>query len=29
LGKELFDLIEPFADYGFPAAHACAYGYVA
>ena len=22
-------LIEPFADYGFPAAHACAYGYVA
>ena len=29
LGKELFDLIEPFADYGFPAAHACAYGYIA
>ncbi|MGZ5213064.1 MAG: DNA polymerase III subunit alpha [Actinomycetota bacterium] len=29
LAKELFDLIEPFADYGFPAAHACAYGYVA
>ena len=28
-GQELFDLIEPFADYGFPAAHACAYGYVA
>ncbi|HEV8563556.1 MAG TPA: DNA polymerase III subunit alpha [Actinomycetota bacterium] len=29
LAKALFDLIEPFADYGFPAAHACAYGYVA
>ena len=29
LAKELFDQIEPFADYGFPAAHACAYGYVA
>jgi DNA polymerase-3 subunit alpha len=29
LANELFDLIEPFADYGFPAAHACAYGYVA
>ncbi|HEY7399964.1 MAG TPA: DNA polymerase III subunit alpha [Actinomycetota bacterium] len=29
LAKQLFDLIEPFADYGFPAAHACAYGYVA
>jgi DNA polymerase-3 subunit alpha len=29
LGEDLFDLIEPFADYGFPAAHACAYGYVA
>jgi DNA polymerase-3 subunit alpha len=29
LAKELFDLIEPFADYGFPAAHACAYGYIA
>ena len=27
--KTVFDLIEPFADYGFPAAHACAYGYVA
>ena len=27
--KELFDLIEPFADYGFNAAHACAYGYIA
>ncbi len=29
LAKELFDLIEPFADYGFPAAHACAYGFIA
>ncbi len=29
LAGDLFDLIEPFADYGFPAAHACAYGYVA
>src|SRR5207344_3566498 len=29
LAVDLFDLIEPFADYGFPAAHACAYGYVA
>jgi DNA polymerase III subunit alpha len=29
LATDLFDLIEPFADYGFPAAHACAYGYVA
>src|SRR5881397_29202 len=29
LAADLFDLIEPFADYGFPAAHACAYGYVA
>ncbi len=29
LARELFDLIEPFADYGFPAAHACAYGYIA
>jgi DNA polymerase-3 subunit alpha len=29
LAKELFDLIEPFADYGFNQAHACAYGYVA
>ena len=29
LGEDLFDLIEPFADYGFPAAHACAYGYIA
>jgi hypothetical protein len=29
LATDLFDMIEPFADYGFPAAHACAYGYVA
>ena len=29
LAVDLFDLIEPFADYGFPAAHACAYGYIA
>src|SRR3989454_10102581 len=29
LAKEVFDLIEPFADYGFPAAHACAYAYIA
>jgi DNA polymerase-3 subunit alpha len=29
LAETLFDQIEPFADYGFPAAHACAYGYVA
>ena len=29
LAKGLFDLIEPFADYGFPAAHACAYGFIA
>jgi DNA polymerase-3 subunit alpha len=29
LAKDLFDLIEPFADYGFAAAHACAYGYIA
>jgi DNA polymerase-3 subunit alpha len=29
LAKTLFDLIEPFADYGFPAAHACAYGFIA
>ncbi len=29
LGRDLFDLIEPFADYGFPAAHACAYAYIA
>ena len=29
LGTDLFDLIEPFADYGFNASHACAYGYIA
>jgi len=29
LGRELFDLMEPFADYGFNASHACAYAYVA
>jgi DNA polymerase III subunit alpha len=29
LAKELFDRIEPFADYGFPAAHACAYALIA
>ena len=29
LGQDLFDLMEPFADYGFNASHACAYGYVA
>ena len=29
LGQELFDLMEPFADYGFNASHACAYGYIA
>jgi DNA polymerase-3 subunit alpha len=28
LGKDLFDRIEPFADYGFPAAHACAYALI-
>ena len=28
-GRELFDLIAPFADYGFNASHACAYGLVA
>jgi DNA polymerase-3 subunit alpha len=27
--RQIFDLIEPFADYGFNASHACAYGYVA
>jgi DNA polymerase-3 subunit alpha len=26
---EIFDLIEPFADYGFNASHACAYAYIA
>jgi DNA polymerase-3 subunit alpha len=29
LAKDIFDLILPFADYGFNASHACAYGYVA
>ena len=29
LARELFELIVPFADYGFNASHACAYGYVA
>ena len=29
LGEDLFELMEPFADYGFNASHACAYGYVA
>jgi DNA polymerase-3 subunit alpha len=29
LGRDLFNLIVPFADYGFNASHACAYGYVA
>jgi DNA polymerase III subunit alpha len=29
LAEDLFDLIVPFADYGFNASHACAYGYVA
>jgi DNA polymerase-3 subunit alpha len=29
LARQLFDQIEPFADYGFPAAHACTYGYIA
>jgi DNA polymerase III subunit alpha len=29
LARNVFDLIVPFADYGFNAAHACAYGYVA
>jgi DNA polymerase-3 subunit alpha len=27
--EEIFELIEPFADYGFNASHACAYGLVA
>ena len=27
--ESIFELIEPFADYGFNASHACAYGYVA
>ena len=29
LAKDVFELMEPFADYGFNASHACAYGYVA
>jgi DNA polymerase-3 subunit alpha len=29
LGTDVFDLMEPFADYGFNASHACAYGYIA
>jgi DNA polymerase-3 subunit alpha len=29
LATHLFELMEPFADYGFNASHACAYGYVA
>jgi len=29
LGTDLFDLMEPFADYGFNASHACAYGFIA
>ena len=29
LGTELFDIIEPFADYAFPKAHAYGYGFVA
>jgi DNA polymerase-3 subunit alpha len=29
LAKEIFELMVPFADYGFNASHACAYGYVA
>jgi DNA polymerase-3 subunit alpha len=29
LAEDLFELMEPFADYGFNASHACAYGYVA
>jgi DNA polymerase-3 subunit alpha len=29
LAEDVFDLIVPFADYGFPAAHACAYAYIA
>jgi DNA polymerase III subunit alpha len=28
IGKALFDIIEPFADYAFPKAHAFAYGFV-
>jgi DNA polymerase III subunit alpha len=29
LAEEIFDLLVPFADYGFNASHACAYAYVA
>jgi DNA polymerase-3 subunit alpha len=29
LAEDIFDLIVPFADYGFNASHACAYAYVA
>jgi DNA polymerase III subunit alpha len=29
LANDIFDLITPFADYGFNASHACAYAYVA
>jgi len=29
LAAEMFEMIIPFADYGFPAAHACAYGFIA
>ena len=29
LAADLFEMIVPFADYGFNASHACAYGYVA
>jgi len=29
LAQQIFDLIMPFADYGFNASHACGYGYVA
>jgi DNA polymerase-3 subunit alpha len=29
IGKKLFDVIEPFADYAFPKSHAYCYGYIA
>ncbi len=29
LGRELFELLTPFADYGFNASHACGYGFIA
>jgi DNA polymerase-3 subunit alpha len=29
MAERLFEYVEPFADYGFNASHACAYGYVA